>query len=271
MTVISTVFSRSCVAHASDSFITERKEDGELQVSESKRSKIVKVRQWRGAMAYWGLAKLGSWSTWDWLNERARLANSFASAEEFAVDTAEQLEAKLRGMRFARPTDRGIGIHFSAYERRSDYWIPELFLISNWSDVSYSALRSNGVGVSRETYHSMTNEPPGEAHGALELRLRVHEFLQRGNLLIYNNGDPVLFNAAANGMATMFIELARRGLSRTQHDTSKFLAMARRPVEIVTAGQRDFCQPGKRLVGGKAHDLAITPDGGYSSTTGDAG
>lgn len=270
MTVISTVFSRSCVVHASDSFITERRQDGTFHVSEPARSKIVKVRQWRGAMTYWGLATFGSWSTWDWLNERARLANRFASAEEFAVDTAEQLERQLRGMHFTRPTDAGIGIHFSAYERQRDYRIPELFLISNWSDVSYSALRPNGVGMSRETYHTMTSEPPSDAHGALELRLKVHEFLLQGNLLIYNNGDPVLFNPAANGMAAMFIELARRGPSRTQQDTSKILAMARRPVEIVANAQRDFCDPGKRLVGGKAHDLAITPDGGYLSTTGDA-
>jgi hypothetical protein len=116
----------------------------------------------------------------------------------------------------------------------------------------------------------MTSEPPSDAHGALELRLKVHEFLLQGNLLIYNNGDPVLFNPAANGMAAMFIELARRGPSRTQQDTSKILAMARRPVELVANAQRDFCDPGKRLVGGKAHDLAITPDGGYLSTTGDA-
>jgi len=263
------VFCGLCVAHASDSFITERQASGTFHILESTKTKIVNVRQWRGAMAYWGLATHGGWSTWDWLNERARVANGYASAGEFAVDTAGQLEKRLRGMRFARPTDAGLGIHFSAYERKNDYWIPELFLISNWSDPSYSALRPNGVSVSRETYGTIANEPPSDAHGELEFRLKVHEFLQQGKLLIYNNGDPALFNPAANGMATMFIELARRGLSSQQQDIRKFLAMARRPVEIVANAQQDFCDPGKRIVGGKPHDLAITPDGLYLSTTGD--
>src|SRR5215831_14873694 len=46
-------------------------------------------------------------------------------------------------------------------------------------------------------------------------------------------------------------------------------SLARRPVEVVTAIQRDFCAGGKRIGGGRVHDLLITPSGDYSSTSGD--
>lgn len=270
MTVISTVISRSCIVHASDSLITERQPNGTYSITESERTKIIVVREWRGAMAYWGLATFGSWSTFDWLRDRATHTSNFLSAEQFAGATAAQLEKELSKMHFARPTDAGVGIHFTAYEYINDYWVPELFLISNWADPSYTTLRSNGVGASRETYHTITAQPPRDEHRETDCRLQVHAFLQEGKFLIYNNGDPTLFNTAANGLATMFGELARRGRINAPHDIRTHLAIARRPIEIVANAQRDFCGSDMRIVGGRLHDLATTPGGVYSSSTGDA-
>ncbi len=270
MTVISTVISRFCIVHASDSFITERQQNGAYLTTESERSKIVVVRQWRGAMAYWGLATFGSWSTFDWLRDRATRTSNFSSAEQFAGAIAVQLEIELSKMHFARPIDAGVGIHFTAYEYVNGYWVPELFLISNWADPSYTALRPNGVGASRETYHTITAQLPRDEHRGPDFRLQVHAFLQEGRILIYNNGDPTLFNAAANGLATMFGELARRSRINAPQDIGTHLAIARRPVEIVANAQRDFCVPDMRIVGGRLHDLSTTPGGVYSSSTGDA-
>ena len=270
MTVISTVISRFCVVHASDSLITLRQPNGACCPTESERSKIVAVRQWRGAMAYWGLATRGNWSTFDWLRDRAAHTRNFSSAEEFAGAIALQLQEELSRIHFDRPIDAGVGIHFTAYEFMNDYWIPELFLISNWADPSYTTLRPNGVGASRETYHTITDQPPRIEHRESDSRLRVHAFLQEGRILIYNNGDPTLFNAAANGLGAMFRELARRGRINAPQEIGTYLAVARRPIEIVANAQRDFCSPETRIVGGRLHDLAVTPGGVYSSSTGDA-
>lgn len=270
MTVISTVISQSCIAHASDSLITERQPDGTYKTTESEQSKIIVVRQWRGAMAYWGLATFRGWSTFDSLREFAAHAGDFSSAEQFATALAERLEKELSRMRFSGLADAGVGIHFTAYEYINDYWIPELFLISNWADTSYASLRRTGVGASRETYHSIAGEPPRGEDREVDRRLQVNAFLQQGNILIYNNGDPMLFNPAANGVAAMFGELARRGRINVSESAKTFTAIARRPIEIVANAQRDFCSSNMRMVGGKLHDLTTTPGGVYISTTGDA-
>lgn len=270
VTVISTLISRICSAHASDSFITELQTDRTYRVLESQRSKIVIVRHWRGAMAYWGLATCGTWVTLDWLQHQANEAPAFRSAEEFARAVAIRLQQALSTMQFNRSTDAGIGIHFTTYEYVGNYWIPELFLISNWADPSYTSLRPEGIGMSRETYHIIANEAPRGEHQETRARLRVKGFLDEGGVLIFNNGDPVLFNAAANGLGAVFRELARRGRINAPSEITTYLAMARRPVEIVASVQRDFCQAGTRLVGGRIHDVAVTPGGEYLSTTGDA-
>lgn len=268
MTVVSTVISRFCTAHASDSLVTERQPDGTYQATESQKAKIIPVRQWRGAMAYWGLATFGRWSTFEWLKGRAGLASACSSPQQFAHGIAAQLNSALSGMRFQRPTDAGLGIHFTAYEYVNDYWIPELFLISNWADTSYCTLRPTGVGVSRETYHTVADVPPSDDHSHASFRLQVHAFLQEGKLLIFNNGDPVLSNQAAKGLGAMVNEIARRGQLRAPDEIATYRAIARRPIEIVAKAQLDFCRPGTRLVGGRLHDLAVTPDGLYSSSTG---
>lgn len=272
MTVISAVITRYCTVHASDSLITDLQPDGSALPVEWEQTKIVPVHHWRGAMAYWGLARYEAhgWSTFDWLQEQAKTAASCDSAEEFAQDLSEELQRAIAQMRFVKPVHAGIGIHFTAYEHIDDYWIPELFLISNWADSSYRSLRSGGVSSSRETYHTVANVASEHEHRKVKFRLEVHRYLnQRGAMLIYNNGDPVMFNAAAYAMLGVFGALARRGELTESGRVETYLAMARRPIEVVSKAQLDFCREGARVVGGRPHDLAITPNGQYKSTTGD--
>ena len=141
MSVVSAAISKVCTAHASDSFITERKADGTYHVRESKQSKIVQVPRFRGAMAYWGLAQFDAprWSTRKWLAERAQQTGKSSGPEKFAKDLAGDLTAELLKLKLTGSTG-GIGIHFTAYESINGYWIPELFLISNWAD-TYTELR----------------------------------------------------------------------------------------------------------------------------------
>jgi len=208
MTVISTMITRYCTVHASDSLITELQKDGSQKPKKWKRSKIILVRRWRGAMTYWGLAEYDAyeWSTFDWLQQQAKDADQYPSAEEFAKGLMDKLNEAIYKMRFVKPVHSGIGIHLSAYERIENYWIPELFLVSSFTDTSYQHVHSDGVHLSRETYHTTAKVDPKPEHREAQYRLKVHERLhQPGGILIYNNGDPVMFNVG-------FVQIERQAL-----------------------------------------------------------
>lgn len=275
MTVISTVITRYCTAHASDSLITELQPDGTRVPKEWERTKIVAVPRWRGAMAYWGLAKYDAyqWSTLDWLQERVQ-EGSQSSPEAFARRITEMLNEAISKMTFRRPLDAGIGIHFTAYEYVSNYWIPELFLLTNFEDPSYWSLHSDGVHLSRETYHTLKSVVPQPEHREARYRLKVYKFLRQHlptvGMFVYNNGDPLLFNPAAKAIFAGIRELARRGNLANSDSVATYRRIARRPIEIVSRVQQDFARKETRTIGGRPHDLAVTPNGEYSSDSGDA-
>ncbi len=269
MTVISTVITQYCTAHASDSLITSLRSDGRLEQREWKKSKLVAVPHWRGIIGYWGIAELGTWSTIHWLRDQAGNASSFTSAEQFAKDLGGRLNAALKALVVRRPLDLGIGIHLSVYERISGYWIPELFHIRNWADTSYTSLLPQGVVVSRETYATLTGDGDRDKHGDDSYRVKVHLELRGGRMLIFNNGDPRLFNPPAQAILGLMEELRKRHLLANQNRVETYRRLARRPIEVVSRAQADFCKQERRAVGGKPHDLAVTPGGLYSSDTGD--
>ena len=272
MTVIATIITAHCTAHATDSYITQVRSDGSREVLEDQQTKIVRVDKWRGAMAYWGLARHGSdWSTLDWLRKRAKESHQYPTAEEFARDLGALLSTELAKRGFQKPTDRGIGIHFTAYEQVEGYWVPELFQIRNWVDPSYSSVRTGDLMVTRETYATLKNLAQREEGDRDDKRrLAVHAALHtEGRMLVYNNGDPVLFNPIATAVLGSFQQLAIRSQLRDPTDSHTHLSLVRRPVEVVSRLQVDLVKPGYRLVGGKPHDLAITSDGRFTSTTGD--
>src|SRR6185436_14007414 len=97
MTVISTIITRHCTAHASDSLITDF-ETGEPK--EWEKTKLIPVRSWRGAISYWGLAYQGDWQTSSWLREQARSAGQAQSAEAFAKKLTSDLTLAFQRMRF---------------------------------------------------------------------------------------------------------------------------------------------------------------------------
>jgi hypothetical protein len=270
MTVICTVITMAGTVHATDSFLTKLKANGQRELIETQETKIIPVRAWRGAMSYYGLAQVeGHWSTLDWLRDQAIQAGRFGTAEEFAHALAVALKREIARLPLRRNEDKGIGIHFSAYEWIDDYWMPELFHISNWLDPSYTALRPTGVGASGDMYSSIFGQGLEQGGTPGARRRAVHQAIQSGTLVRYNNGDPMLYNPAANAIQGMFVELNRRRILRNANDIEVLRSLGRRPVEVVSEIQRDFCAPGTRVVGGKVHDLAVTPTGDYSSTSGD--
>jgi hypothetical protein len=74
--------------------------------------------------------------------------------------------------------------------------------ISNWKDPSYTALRAEGFGVTRETYATLKKiEERSTEHRSPTCRLEVQKALHSAPLIFrYNNGDPVLYNPIANSI-----------------------------------------------------------------------
>lgn len=271
MTVIVTVISRHCTAHATDSFITCSMADGTLEVCEEQQTKIVPVKHFRGAMTYWGLAKDcdGSWSTLEWLQAMSREARDYKEPEKFAIHMRDSLNLALSQLSFNYPLHRAIGIHFTAYEWIDNRWIPELFVLSNYRDPRYNALHEAGVLLNRQTYNVAFKCAPAPEHGEPTYRIKVHEYLAEGRLLLYNNGDPAMFNPVAEAMLEQFKVLAERGELARPEETKTYRQIARLPVEVMSQIQRDFAKDGKRRIGGKPHDISITPEGIFESDTGD--
>lgn len=125
MTVITAVITQHCIAIATDSFLTSFDMNGNSTIEEGEQSKIVPIRSLRAAASYWGLAEYGSWSTYRWLQEKAKEANQqpCLSLQEFCQLLREDLEEELNGISVQNEIVRGIGIHITGYERISDYWI----------------------------------------------------------------------------------------------------------------------------------------------------
>src|SRR5258706_8484533 len=118
MTVISTLITKYCTVHASDSLITIYQGIGNHRVKEYRRSKIVPVKHWRGAMSYWGLAgyEAHKWSTFDWLIQQTQTASQYETAEEFANSVARKLNGALSAMKMEKSRYAGIGIHFTVLD-----------------------------------------------------------------------------------------------------------------------------------------------------------
>jgi hypothetical protein len=167
-----------------------------------------------------------------------------------------------------------LGIHFTAYEFINGYRIPELFVLSRWTDATYrDVLPDYRFRVTRETYATLKGlNPEGRSQefGRVDFRREVHAALHDTPFMFrFNNGDPALFNPIANCVLDTYVQLSGRGLLSDPSYIETHLAISRRPVEIVSKLLADFAAPATRLIGGKLHDLAVTSGGVYHSTTGD--
>jgi hypothetical protein len=106
--------------------------------------------------------------------------------------------------------------------------------------------------------------------GHKERRLSVREALSKENIALqYFNGEPALYAPIAEAVLTAFRLLYSRGLIGDHESHGTHLAMVRRPVELISKLVADFVPRNKRTVGGRTHDLAVSPTGEYKSNTGD--
>lgn len=101
-------------------------------------------------------------------------------------------------------------------------------------------------------------------------RKNLHSYLSEGGILTYNNGDPELFNPLAKSIFESVKTLSQRHLLHDPDDVDIYRSLAKQPVKMVKEVQHLFCRSNDRIVGGKIHDLVITPMGEFSSNSGDA-
>jgi len=271
MTVISTLITRFGVVHATDSLITSISRGGQSSPISWRSKKLIRVPAWKGIISFWGLAIINQfrWSTINWLERQARNSSAFSSPELFAVHIATELNKELLRLGVANNINAGIGIHFSAYEDINSNYVPELFLISNWANTTYSALRVTGVGASRETSASAFNARDNIGGVNIGNRMALYNWLNAGNHITYNNGDPYLFNTAAIAMTGMIQVLKSRNKLKSINRLDTYIKISRFPVDTVTHMQKQLCKKGTQVVGGRTRDISVTPTGIYLSTSGD--
>lgn len=278
MTVISTLLTKHCTVHCTDSFITARKPNGDgFDYIETQKSKIIAVEKYHGAMSYFHLALMPAnkpqWNTFEFLEKQALSETKPATAEEFARNLKKELDKN--AIKYCKQANMGIGIHFTAYEEVNGYQIPEMFYISNISGIDLETGYYKGFddhfSLGRHSYFTMTGQrkPVAEEHRNPEFRLAVKAQLDLGQLIWFNNGDPAIFNQTASGLATMSQILAARHMLNDRENPIKFYTqLALQPVKIVSKVQSEFCKENMAVVGGKCHQLTITPAGKYSCETG---
>lgn len=268
MTAISALISKDWIVSASDSLLTEFYPDSnEIKHIEFKKSKIIPVRKFKAAISYWGLAKIKSWRTYDFIKELASNADSFNTFEEFANNLKTKLQEKLDSITFQNQIHKGIGIHIIGYEHYDNDLLPELFLISNYTDTSYTIL--GDLRISRNLYITLPDEFKNNENSLEEKQRRVMEFLNQGRFYIFNNGDPMLFNPAAYAIHNMFNTAVNRKVLKQEQIYNLYMKLASRPIEIIKEVQHDFFKKDCIRIGGKIHHLLITKQGKFISDTED--
>lgn len=272
MTVISAVISAHCIAVSSDSFITVyNTSTKESEIIEKKRSKIIRIEKFLGAFSYWGLAaksKYSKWTTYDWLKKISNDSHRFGSLENYATYVRDELDKELKSLKIEKKKT-GIGIHLTGYEDYNGFKIPELFLISNYTDPTYSKVGE--LCVSRRLYFTLPDEHKNGNENLTQFDKQnlVREYLSNGKMFFFNNGDPAMFNPIFNGYRDAMDLAKTRKLIKDSNDIEIYRNIARRPIEMVTKAQRDFYKKGKIIVGGRVHDLVIEKTNGkFTSTSG---
>jgi hypothetical protein len=266
MTAISALITKDWIAAASDSLLTEYYPNkNQIKHIEFKKSKIIPIRKFKGAAAYWGLAKIDKWTTYDFLKSLAADSDKFDTFENFANNMRDKLSQKLDSISFSNPTYKGIGIHLIGYESIDNKNVPELFLISNYTDTSYSNV--GNLSISRNLFKTLPDDLRINGETIEGQRKQIIDFLNQGRTFIFNNGDPALFNPAANAIHGMFnVAMSRQVM---KNDYKKYMKLASRPIEVIKILQKDFFIKDYIRVGGKIHHLLITERGDFISDTGD--
>ena len=268
MTAISTLISKRGISFATDSLLTTYLKSSKThKILDYTQSKIIPAEKYHAAIAYYGFAKCGSWSFYDWIKRKIAAYGNSLTLEEFSVKLENDLKQALSSFFRKFDLDSGIGLHIAGYENKGNVVLPELYHICNFTDTTYKKVGEMSVGP--QLYGTLPTEYKSVDDDTIDKKKqKINQFLEEGRLFIFNNGDPELFNPFSNAFFTSFMILQAR--KKTKYlDLDAQRAITRRPIEMIKNAQIDFFLEGKILIGGKIHDLTIDKSKKYKSTTGD--
>ncbi|MEC5127123.1 hypothetical protein VSU19_10210 [Verrucomicrobiales bacterium BCK34] len=259
MTAIASMFSRKCVATASDSFLTNAK-NGDL--IEARRPKIICSKPLTLTISYWGLARFGTFDTFNFLKNFTAENRNASDHEEFAKQLSHELTVKIRSLRLNQ-NQRGVGVHLAFYENVGGKRIPELILVSNFKDPTYSST-SDTVSFSRRTAVDLEKHPDFQGKPS---RQEFLSWLENHHVMRFNNGDPELFSSAADAIMKMTMAIRARGKFPKGSDYDAYRLWVREPIETIKEVHRRVCPKKHRIVGGQIHDVLMLPNGEFKTSS----
>jgi hypothetical protein len=201
MTVISAIIEAGYCVHATDSLLSIEDESGNrVASSESGRAKAILFSKLRGCASFWGSVTaqkgFGMVDLRTILIDRAKALSSYSGSinlDDYMNELSDEMNARFKDTRIQ---NRGVGIHFSAFEAVEGIGdVPELFLITNFRG-DYSAAPE--FAAQRQTFFTLSSETDYafEKHHLAEYRIKVANELRSGSGFHYCNGQPELFGEA---------------------------------------------------------------------------
>lgn len=258
MTVICTLISKDCTVHVTDSNLSAEIFPNSYQVIEDKRSKILPLQHFDGALSYFGFAKDGDFDFYECLKletDNLEMKYSKDEAEKFVKELTQTINKQFEDKNLQGSV--GLGIHLTVYEKVGDDQIPELFYIHNWTGGYLNVAPE--VIWQRHSYFTSTGEKgsPSEDHRDEPYRRSVQTFLQK-YVLYYNNGNPGLFNPFAGAYFNVVGKLDNMGyLDKNGVELLADLALL--PVKSVCDSMKRLAGKDKQIIGGKIHRVIIEP------------
>jgi hypothetical protein len=259
MTVISALLKLDLIVVSSDSIISSMQNGKRIINPDSyRRPKFVSYPQLRCVAAYWGIAniKVDSeivWETYDWLYSKGSLQSQFDSLESFGQHLKDDLLSIFNKYNIK---NRGIGIHLSGFEDIDGSWVPEMFLISNYTSTDYQHLGQ--LEYSRRTYLDSYPDRDFDNIPINVQRIQYLADLRTGSYSLYNNGDPIMFNNYANAYQQAIKNAGHKGILKGGLNRDFYIEQAKNPIKQVALFQRKYYIKESIVVGGKIH--AITMD-----------
>jgi len=254
MTVISTVLSKDKIAIASDGYITNQG-----RVIKTNAVKFVKFDQVNCVVSFWGLATFDAtqWDMYSWLQEQSEnLKNnptSCTSLEQLAFLLQSRLESMLNYGKLKHVTNKGLGLHIAGFEKiRDNLYSPELFLVTNYSLDSRGSyhVRQNSLDCTRRTIVDFIPKKMRGKSVSARKKYVYDSILSRGSVMIFNNGDPVMYNTFSQGYVSAVMRASKNESLRDLSEDERLRNLAAWPIKRVVEFQSDFYRPDKIVVGG---------------------
>ncbi|MBK8225507.1 MAG: hypothetical protein IPK73_31225 [Candidatus Obscuribacter sp.] len=251
------------VAHATDSLIVDL--NMKPVHAESGKAKIFAIPRFQGAISWHGTAAFpGGWRAMKWIESEVASYKG-NSPDELAGIMAENLTQVFWANTGVVLSERGMGLHFTFYEKVDNLNIPELIWITNFNSITalgqYKPDQGPRFVAQRQTFHTFTKQSDFEHHARDSYRKVVANYLSLLGPLVYQNGDILLTSLSAGMVEQALLNLLVRKELRSNDPLENFGRRALYRAEIAALTQRVFSSPEKVGVGTPCFNLIIPPEG----------